>query len=304
MVTDLFLHEYLGRPENRVNVALFAMLQQHWFREWFLKKLDLESDSIVYPPSNRNYRRPDLKVMNPTNLDAPARAWIEVELSKDNSQLTDYRKKLHPDPVKSLWGKHSHHGDLSLEEVAEYLSRQQGLHPQVAVNVQQLVELIREGLQGHSSPPGRSTLSPEMKDHPLVAGPSDILGSKMRFDLRANESPCPCYLKVDTTDTKNNRGFSLRVYSPVSRNGTLSVVSISGQSKDVRLPSLKKLKEYLPHCLHEVEAYQSVLLKLGIKPKFGIRQLQSLCCDTAVDHLDELVPHLKALADCYGNCVE
>ena len=47
MVNDLFLHEYLGRPENRVNVALFSMLQQSWFREWFLQSLGLPLDSIA-----------------------------------------------------------------------------------------------------------------------------------------------------------------------------------------------------------------------------------------------------------------
>ena len=168
MVNDLFLHEYLGRPENRVNVALFSMLQQSWFREWFLQSLGLPLDSIAYPPSNRNDCRPDLKVVDPARLNGAAVAWIEVELSKNTGQIKDYGEKLHPDPIRRLWGKRSHGGDLSLEEVAEFLNEQTGLDPQTAVNVQQLVELIREGLEGHSSSPGRSALTEEMRSHPVT----------------------------------------------------------------------------------------------------------------------------------------
>ena len=177
MVNDLFLHEYLGRPENRVNVALFSMLQQSWFREWFLQSLGLPLDSIAYPPSNRNDCRPDLKVVDPARLNGAAVAWIEVELSKNTGQIKDYGEKLHPDPIRRLWGKRSHGGDLSLEEVAEFLNEQTGLDPQTTVNVQQLVELIREGLEGHSSSPGRSALTEEMRSHPLVTALGNHLGS-------------------------------------------------------------------------------------------------------------------------------
>ena len=303
MVNDLFLHEYLGKPENRVNVALLALMQQQWFREWFLKKLDLPIDSIVYPPSNRNGHRPDLKVVNPARPDGTL-AWIEVELGKNIRQLEDYQRSFHPDKVKAVWGKRGHDGDLSLEEVAKFLKNQTELHPQVTLHVQQLTELICEGLAGYSSSPGRSALSPEMKNHELVVGLCRLLEGKIRFNLDS-KGPPPCYFKMDTTDTPNNQGFSLRVYSPKSSNGTLSIMSITAGRDKVYFPSLPKLERYLPNCPDEVEAYRSMLCRMKLNiGKFDLRQRPWLCLSTVLDHLDELVPCLEALADCYGNCTE
>ena len=51
-IDDLFVNEDVSKPENRVNLALFSVMQQDWFREWFLKSLDLPSDAVVYPPKN------------------------------------------------------------------------------------------------------------------------------------------------------------------------------------------------------------------------------------------------------------
>ena len=118
MVNDLFLREDLAKPENRVNVALFAMMQQHWFRKWFLKKLDLPIDAIVYPPTNRDNRRPDLKVVNPDHVTL---AYIEIELSEDTTQLEDYQQTFPKIPVRSICGKRSHGGKLSLEDIARRL---------------------------------------------------------------------------------------------------------------------------------------------------------------------------------------
>ena len=39
--SDIFIYEDLTKMENRVNVALFGMMTQDWFREWFLEKLGL-----------------------------------------------------------------------------------------------------------------------------------------------------------------------------------------------------------------------------------------------------------------------
>ena len=119
MVNDLFLHEYLGRPENRVNVALFSMLQQSWFREWFLQSLGLPLDSIAYPPSNRNDCRPDLKVVDPARLNGAAVAWIEVELSKNTGQIKDYGEKLHPDPIRRLQWNNSDRLSLEFQKAAD-----------------------------------------------------------------------------------------------------------------------------------------------------------------------------------------
>ena len=46
---DVFVNEDVSKPENRVNLALFSLMQQTWFREWFLMKLELARDAVVYP---------------------------------------------------------------------------------------------------------------------------------------------------------------------------------------------------------------------------------------------------------------
>lgn len=298
-VEDLFLHEYLGRPENRVNVALFSLMQQHWFREWFLEKLALPNDAIVYPPTNRSGLRPDLKVID---SDGRTLAWIEVELDSNTRQLEEYRNT-YPEEVKALWGRRSHCGDLSLEELVERIERESKLDPQIAVNAQQLADLIREALECHRSSPGRSALSPEMRDHPLVAGLADLLGPRILYDLGGNERPPPGYLKANTTDTSNNRGFSLRVYSPKSKSPdkTLSIMSISGGRPRVYFPSLRKLQSYLPGCPREVEAYKSILCSMNLNiAKFDLNGRPWLELERVCDQLQQIVPCVLALANCYG----
>ena len=298
-IEDLFLHEYLGRSENRVNVALFSLMQQRWFREWFLEKLALPSDAVVYPPTNRNGLRPDLKVIDP---DGRTLAWIEVELASNIHQLEDYRNT-YPEQVKALWGKRSHLGDLSLEELVERIEEEANLDPQITANAQQLVDLIREALADYTSAPGRSALSPEMRDHPLVVGLADLLGSRILYDLGENKRPPPGYLKANTTDTPKNRGFSLRVYSPKSTlsDKTLSIMSISGGRPKVYFPSLQKLQLYLPNCPREVEAYNSTLCAMNLNiAKFELNERPWLELESVCDQLQHLAPCVLALANCYG----
>ena len=76
---DLFVKEDISKPENRVNLALFSLMQQDWFREWILKMLCLPTDAVVYPPTNVHGRRPDLKAIR----DGSELAMIEVELGDE-----------------------------------------------------------------------------------------------------------------------------------------------------------------------------------------------------------------------------
>ena len=95
---DLFVKEDVGKSENRINLALFSLMQQDWFREWILKRLCLPADAVVYPTTNVRGRRPDLKVVrNGSEL-----AMIEVELGANQGQVEDYRE--HFDTVKNYLG--------------------------------------------------------------------------------------------------------------------------------------------------------------------------------------------------------
>lgn len=306
-LSDLFLNEDLGsidnpRPENRVNVALFSVLQHDWFREWFLESLDLPLDCIVYPPTNLEGRRPDFKVANPSNT-CQTLAWIEVELGKDENQLRDYSNTF-SEPVKSLWGKRCHGGCLSLEEVAEFLdSPPVPLSPQTSVNVTQLKRLIRNGIDRIKNSGGRAPVSQEMRTHPLVR--ELVCRLKARIDFELGSKPPPYgKLKADTTASPNNRGFSLRVFSPESTDNTLSVLAISAGRDEVIFPSPNRLQAYLREYPEQTNAFKSAIEDIGGTDisDYGLRDRISLRLSVVLreQNLDKLVPSLENLAKCYG----
>ena len=113
-------------------------------------------------------------------------------------QAKRYEKE-YCEPVKRVWGKRSDSDvcDLSLESIADRLDNQKDLPKQTQMNVDYLRELIRERLAGHTGPPGRATVSDDMRSHPLVAGLSQCLGDRLLFDIGSG-SPRVGHLKADT----------------------------------------------------------------------------------------------------------
>ena len=290
---DLFINEDLSKPENRVNVALFGMLQQDWFRKWFLNQLNLKTDATVYPSKGCNNIRPDLKVTH----DDSTLAWLEVELGKDEEQIADYKCKLDAE-VKAIWGRRTDGGDFSLEEIADYLEAQVSHPPQTAVYIEHLYKLIQVGLEGHTRSSKRARLSDEMRDHCLVIGLKERLQDRLMFEY-GNEPPQVGYLKADTTASPNNRGFSLGVYSPVAKKSrTLKVISLTAGRPRVYFPSLLKLQRYLPDHYVEIESYASLLARMGLNiGRFGEAQRPSLPLDAVLEELDTLAECLREIAD-------
>ena len=287
--TDLFLNENLNHPENRINVALFGLMTQDWLRIWFLDRLRLPIDAIVYPPTNESGVRPDLKV---ATVDGTTLAWIEVELGTNPGQVENYRGRL-SEPIKTVYGRRSHGGDLSLEEIADRLGSDRELSPQVGVNVQHLHDQIRQGLSGFkSSSSVRAEVSDEMRDHPLVAGLVERLGNRMLF---TTGSVPVGYLKADTN---KKQGFSLRANSRSSTSGPLSLLFITGGRPTVYFPSRIKLDHYLPSHGAEIAAYAEVLddlgCDIGTHPENG---RPSLPLNDVVAALDQIAACVAALAD-------
>ena len=263
----------------------------------FLTKLNLPTDAVVYPPKIVNRCRPDLKVLS---HDKCTLAWIEVELGTDEPQLARY-KDAFCEPVKTVWGRRSGGGDLSLEEIAEHLKDcpRKDLSSQEVVNTEYLYKMIRDGLDGHKGSSGRAVLSDEMRKHSLVVELEKRLGDSLLFKLGRNQPPRDGCLKVDTTEAggTGNQGFSLRVYSPKATYKTLAVMSISGGRSCVSFRSLVKLQDYLPERLDAVECYASILLRMGLDiSKCSEDQRPELPLCTVLAELDELAPCLVALA--------
>ena len=289
MLDDLFVSEDTRKPENRTNLSLFSMMQQDRFRGWFLGQLDLPADAVVYPAKGCGGMRPDLKVVRADFT----LAWIEVELGRDQKQFERYCEEF-DEPVKRVWGTRADGGDLSLEEIAEFLSEFSELGPQVAVNAEHLRKSILVGLGLYSSSPHRADVSDEMWEHSLVRGLRERLCCRLLFTTGKVPGG---YLKADSTDTTNNRGFSLRVNSPVATRGTISVMNITGGQPDVGFPSMEWLRKYLPDHRAEIDAYASTLAGLGldIGSYEGARR-GALAVESVLDGLDDLAPCLLALA--------
>ena len=246
---DLFVKEDTNKPENRVNLALFSLMQQDWFREWVLKRLCLPADAVVYPPTNVHGRRPDLKVMH----DGTEVAMIEVELGTNPRQAEDYRMQF--DVVKTIWGKKKDSSDLSLEEIAKFLEEPRCLSPQTEINVQHLSKLIEEGLSGHSSSPDRGNVSEEMWEHRLVVALRDRLGDRLEATTKRVGFG---HLKADTV---GREGFSLKV-NRRDMTGEVALFSISGGAYLI-FPSRQKLNRCLPNRRAEVDAYMSLITAMG-----------------------------------------
>ena len=293
MTDDIFVNENLNHPENRINVALFGLLSHDWLRDWLLSQLGLPVDSIIYPPENQRGVRPDFKI---ASGDGGTLAWIEVELGKDPAQVARYRDIL-DEPIKTIWGRRSDGADLSLEEIAGFLSKRCTRVPTLSTQsmnqVQHLVKQIEQALEGHSSSyQRRDEVSETMRNHSLVSGLVERLGSKLMF---TTGSVPVGFLKADTNGPE---GFSLRVNSRVATQGTLSLLAISGGRPGVLFPSEPKLRRYLPAHGPQIDSYVSLLQGCGIDLSgYGENQRPTLPYEYLLGDLDKLAECLVALAD-------
>lgn len=291
MTDDIFLNEDLSKTENRINVALFGLLGHDWLRSWLLSELDLPAEAVIYPPKNQEEVRPDFKIaLNGTTL-----AWVEVEVGTDPAQIVRYCESLN-EPVKTIWGRSSDSADLSLEEIAEFMSKRCTASPaltsQVSVQVQHLIEQIEQALDGRSSYQPRNNVSEEMQRHPLFLGLAERLGTKLERTTGKVSIGC---LKADTNGPK---GFSIRVNSTISTSGTLSLLAISGGHPNVKFPSEIKLRKYLPDHGFQIDSYVSVIRRCGEDlGSYTEKKQGRLPYEYLLPEIDELVRCLLALAD-------
>lgn len=232
---NIFINEDLSKPENRVNLALFSLMQQDWFRVWFLEQLGLDVNAVVYPPVNVRGRRPDLKV----ERDGKPVAWIEIELGKNEKQVRDYQS-IFGETVKTVWGKREDKGDLSLEEVREFVveKRDQGsLSLQDKLHCEYLAKLIEKGLNGHTAAQPRSGVSEIMRKEHLIVALGGALGDRLHYTTG------PVGRDFIRADTVGQNGISLKV-NRRDRSGYVAIFSISAGSRII-FPSRQKLERCL-----------------------------------------------------------
>ena len=296
MTDDIFVNEDLSKPENRINVALFGLLGHDWLRSWLLSELDLPAEAVIYPSKNQEEVRPDFKIaLNCTTL-----AWVEVEVGTDPAQVVRYRESL-SEPVVAIWGRKSDGADLSLEEIAEFMSKRCTASPnltsQVLIQVRHLLLLIKQALEGRSPSYSRVSISDEMLNHPLVNGLRYRLGNKLL--LEEEEELREGFLKADATDSEQCRGFSLQMHCPkAKKKKSLSLLAISGGRPRVQFPTELKLREYLPAHGPQIDAYVTLIRRCGLELSINsMTKRPSLHYECLLNYLDELAECLLALAD-------
>ncbi len=148
---EMFVNEDLSKPENRINLAMFQLLQQNWFVKWFCESLDLPEDVVIYPPENIAAGRPDLAAKR----DKRIIAYIEVECGSENKeQLVRYNNISDDVRIISIVGKISFGGDLSLDEIMNFVKNsivEKKLDGQKKISAEYLVKLIELGTNGRTS---------------------------------------------------------------------------------------------------------------------------------------------------------
>ena len=117
------------------------------FRYWFLGRLGLPPNCVLYPPQTTNGMRPDLVAVTPDGV----AAWIEIELGgEDAAQMAAYHQRFDPQPIKCIVGRQDQGSDLSLEELSLHLGSalRGALDEQQRMNAQLFIDLVTEGLHG------------------------------------------------------------------------------------------------------------------------------------------------------------
>ena len=176
----LFVREHVQAPENRLNLALFALLNVPAFHAWFLRRLGIPDGSVVYPPQNVAGGRPDFVAVHPGG---DVLCWIEVELGPpDRPQLTNYRTTL-DEPVMCIAGTND--GALALGEIADNVRQiKPGMDKQQKLSARVLLDLI--GLLA-----GKAATS-------NYADPEDPLKQELLIAALSERPPRPDHLRDPT----------------------------------------------------------------------------------------------------------
>lgn len=228
----------MAAPENRLNLALFGLLNVAAFRAWFLRRLRLPEGSVVYPPQNVAGGRPDFVAIGPNG---GVQCWIEVELGPpDSAQLKNYRATL-DEPVICIAGTAD--GDLELGEIADAVRQlQPDLAEQEQLSARVLLDLI--GLLAGKAD-SWSYVEPEehLRQQPLIAALAERLPDRIIFGT----PPLPPGKVLVATITQ--KGWTLRVYSHASETDrSFSVMWNQAVGRGVaRVPSQARLSRHLPN---------------------------------------------------------
>ena len=287
---EIFVNEDVSKPENRLNLAMLALLNVATFRQWFLHRLGLPEDAVVYPPQHiRGNLRPDYVVTSPDR--SVVHAWVEVELGTANAaQLAQYRTL--EERIISIVGSGTAADDLTLEEVASSIrDLLPGFDAQAQVAGEMVITLVRAkvgaaGLTEYTDPDA------QLRERPAIRALRDRLGDIIQFGT----PPVPQGKLMITTITQS--GWTLRVFARGAKDKSVSIMwDQSSGGPNLRVPSIDKLRQYLPDAGQTVGEYGSAIERLGVR-MWPIKRAGSAAVpeQAVVDAIDDLAPIIRRLA--------
>ncbi|MEX0762316.1 MAG: hypothetical protein WD208_12370 [Dehalococcoidia bacterium] len=287
----LFVREDVGRPENRINVALFGCLGIDAFRTEILVRLCLPPTAVVFPPQNvmsgGGSIRPDLCVCDHGEVIA----WIEVELGSDTKQLDRFRQDLR-EPVIAIWGTPAPPPSMQLTDVAKLAGEiSEQLAGQQTVNLQHLAAAIEEGIGGHTHQT-RTHVSEEMASTGFFATFSECVGGVepvSGYTLRGRVYG----------DTVSENGYSIRVNSAYSKasGGTVSVFNRSAGRPYIEFNSRELLLYYLPAKQPAIARLASLARSLGANIDSDSGRTRRVPLNLAEEHVREIAEAVRDLAN-------
>ena len=297
---ELHFKEDTSKPENRVNLSLFHLLMNREVKSFIFSKLQLDPDCVIYPAPNLvteefdTIDRPDFKIEKNGQLVG----YIEVELGKDDVQVEKYKNKTADHiVVYSIFGKISDGGDLSLEEIYYHLREKQddlSRNSQDYWSLKLLLKLIQYYvIDGNfKSNNKRTSISISMRDSLIIMALYKNIGANYILD----QPGCTPQNGRLLLNTVGESGFSVRVYSRKSSNGSFSLMNRTGGTDKIYFPAYVKMKLYISD-IEFIERYTNFLISLGCRDIKAIneRQQVSLPIKTVEDNMEELSNCIKLL---------
>jgi hypothetical protein len=290
-ITDrIFVNEDISSPENRINLAIFHLQMDKDFHDYFMSKLGLPVDTVMYPVGNVGGGRPDF-VLHREGDDI---AFVEVELGQEDVQ----QQKRYGGHLRTFFvtGRRPSQSPLCLEDISTFLSSeiQQVQNSQVKVSAVYLIKLIREALSGANSASKRAPLSDKMLRHPFVVKLLDGLKQRSVPIVYESANLAPGTVLMDTV---KEEGFSLRIYSPVSRSNSVSLLFISGGRQKVGFNPGEHYKTYLPHKANVVEDWIRFISRLvGYDINLLTNKKELLPLGKAYENLEKIADFVAGLA--------
>ena len=267
-MNDMFVREDISKPENRINLAIFHLLMIDEFREWIFNKLNIDVNSTVYPVTNSGGNRPDMIIKNGEKVIG----CIEVEIGNENvSQTLAYSKCY--DRVFTISGLKSHNTDLSLEHVKDFINaaERSKFNSQQILSLNYLSKLIDSYIYGFDTN-SRTQISEKVSENPFFNKIIKELSDLISGDF---SKIYPGQIGIDTV---KDEGFSLKVYSRLSNNNKLALISRSGGRDTIIFQSADKYKKYIPSKLDAVNSWidfienelHGEISKLGLNNRISI----------------------------------